>query len=356
MKKNKLNIIFLIFTIFYLSSCNKKNEVEIIRPVKIKEISSVNKDMEITFPSEISAAYETNLAFKIAGKIKNIKVDVGDYVKKDQELAELDERDYKINLEVYRQKYEAAKAAYKNVQLQFERAKKLYDAKAMAPKDYDNINSQAKIVLSTLKEAESGYENAKNIFSDTKIIAPYDGYIDKKYSEIASTINAGSPILKIISKDTSTLKINVSLQDIEKIKNSKKIFFVDDNTKKEYPLEIKNISQAPGSDGVSYPVILKFVDENNNNFLIGQSGEVKILIKDDIENNIHIPLSSIFEDNGTYVFLYKNGVVEKRKVDLGNLYGKNDIEILKGLHFGDKVIIAGVNKISENQKVKLLEE
>ena len=210
--KTKYILVFLLLFIF--TACKKDIEEEVIRPVKIQEInSSQNENFNIDFPAQISPTQKTILAFKYAGKIKNINFESGDFVKKGQVIAMIDDSDYKVNLEAISKKYEVANAVVQNAEVQFSRAEKLYKGGAMPKKDYDNALMQKNVGISILKEASVGLENARNILNDTKIIAPYDGYIDKKIVEIGAVVPEGSPVISFISNEITDISVNASLKE-----------------------------------------------------------------------------------------------------------------------------------------------
>ena len=352
--KTKYILVFLLLFIF--TACKKDREEEIIRPVKIQEInSSQNENFNIDFPAQISPTQKTILAFKYAGKIKSINFESGDFVKKGQVIATIDDSDYKVNLEAFSKKYEAANAVVQNAEAQFYRAEKLYKGGAMPKKDYDNALMQKNVAISTLKEASAGLENARNTLNDTKIIAPYDGYIDKKIVEVGAVVPEGGPVVSYISNDITDISVNASLKDIEYIKNASDINFKDNSTEKIYTLKIKSIAQNPDSINLTYPVTFTFLNlEKDEKFLSGQTGTVTISVKNNENPEILIPLNALFEDNGSNVYLFKNGIAVKTAVEIGELRETNKISIVKGLKNGDKVIVAGVSKLVDGDKVKLL--
>ena len=352
--KTKYILVFLLLFIF--TACKKDTEEEIIRPVKIQEInSSQNENLNIDFPAQISPTQKTILAFKYAGKIKSINFESGDFVKKGQVIATIDDSDYKVNLEAFSKKYEAANAVVQNAEAQFYRAEKLYKGGAMPKKDYDNALMQKNVAISTLKEASAGLENARNTLNDTKIIAPYDGYIDKKIVEVGAIVPEGGPVISFISNDITDISVNASLKDIEYIKNASDINFKDNSTEKIYTLKIKSIAQNPDSINLTYPVTFTFLNlEKDEKFLSGQTGTVTISVKNSENPEILIPLNALFEDNGSNVYLFKNGIAVKTAVEIGELRETNKISIVKGLKIGDKVIVAGVSKLVDGDKVKLL--
>ena len=352
--KTKYILVFLLLFIF--TACKKDIEEEVIRPVKIQEInSSQNENFNIDFPAQISPTQKTILAFKYAGKIKSINFESGDFVKKGQVIATIDDSDYKVNLEAFSKKYEAAKAVAQNAEVQFSRAEKLYKGGALAKKDYDNAVMQKNVAISTFKEASAGLENARNTLNDTKIIAPYDGYIDKKIVEVGAIVPEGGPVISFISNDITDISVNASLKDIEYIKNASDINFKDNSTEKIYTLKVKSIAQNPDSINLTYPVTFTFLNlEKDEKFLSGQTGTVTISVKNNENPEILIPLNALFEDNGSNVYLFKNGIAVKTAVEIGELRETNKISIVKGLKTGDKVIVAGVSKLVDGDRVKLL--
>jgi len=139
------------------------------------------------------------------------------------------------------------------------------------------------------------------------------------------------------------------------IKNASNIIFKDNLSEKVYPLKIKSIAQNPDSINLTYPVTFTFLNlEKNEKFLSGQTGTVTISVKNNGNQEILIPLDALFEDNGSNVYLFKNGIAVKTAVEIGELRETNKISIVKGLKSGDKVIVAGVSKLADGEKVKIL--
>ena len=291
----KIKYILLFLIIFIFTAC-KKDTVEIIRAVKIQEINSMqDENFNIDFPAEISPTQKTVLAFKYAGKIKSINFESGDFVKKGQVIATMDDKDYKVNLEAFSKKYEAAKAVAQNAEIQFARAEKLYKGEALAKKDYDNALMQKNVAISTFKEASAGLENARNTLNDTKIIAPYDGYIDKKVVEVGTVVPEGGPVISFISNEITDISVNASSKGIEYIKNANDIIFKDNSSEKIYPLKVKSVAQNPDSINLTYPVIFTFSNlSEGENFLSGQTGTVTINVKNNGNPEILIPLNAVF--------------------------------------------------------------
>ena len=350
----KYILVFLL--IFLFTACKKEAKEEMIRAVKIQEINSMqDENFNIDFPAQISPSQKTVLAFKYAGKIKSINFESGDFVKKGQVIAIIDDTDYKVNLDAFSKKYEAAKAVAQNAEQQFARAETLYKGDALAKKDYDNALMQRNVAISTFKEASAGLQNARNTLNDTKIVAPYDGYIDKKVVDVGTVVPEGGPVVSFISDEITDISVNASVRDIEYIKNAENIVFKDSGSDKIYGLKIKSVAQNPDSINLTYPVVFTFSElSENDKFLSGQTGTVTIAVKNKEKEEILIPINAIFEDKGSNVYLFKDGKAVKTPIELGELRETDKISVVKGLKTGDKVIVAGVSKLADGDKVKLL--
>ena len=350
----KYILVFLL--IFLFTACKKEAKEEMIRAVKIQEINSMqDENFNIEFPAQISPSQKTVLAFKYAGKIKSINFESGDFVKKGQVIAIIDDTDYKVNLDAFSKKYEAAKAVAQNAEQQFARAETLYKGDALAKKDYDNALMQRNVAISTFKEASAGLQNARNTLNDTKIVAPYDGYIDKKVVDVGTVVPEGGPVVSFISNEITDISVNASVRDIEYIKNAENINFKDSTSDKIYNLKIKSIAQNPDSINLTYPVVFTFSElSENDKFLSGQTGTVTIVVKNKGKEEILIPINAVFEDKGSNVYLFKDGKAIKTPIELGELRETDKISVVKGLKTGDKVIVAGISKLADGDKVKLL--
>lgn len=350
------NRLLIAASILLISACGKDDgAVKAVRPVKVIEVGKNSADKSIDFSGIVAPSKETVLGFKVAGPVAVMNLTQGQKVKKDEVIAELDTRDYKINLEVYKKKYEAAKAAADNAVFQYNRAEKLYRADAMTKKNFDMITAQKKAAVSMLKEAEQGVAAATNKLSDTQLKAPYDGYISKKFADAGSVVNAGTPVAAITAEGLPEVNISIAGKDIPLLENAKEFFFVpNDAPDKRYSLTLKEIGKNPEFAKITYPAVFEIKD--GDDIRIGSSGKVTAKIDSNENRDIVIPVTALFEDNGSRVYIYADGVVQSREVEIGNLYPDGQITIIKGLNPEDKVITSGINSITEGEKVKLLPE
>ena len=127
----------------------------------------------------------SNLAFKLSGPLIAMNVDEGQKVKKGQVVAAVDPLDYRLQ-------FEANKAAYLTAKSQLERNKRLLSMQAISQQEYE-------IAEANYIKGKSAYETSANTLEDTKLRAPFDGFVEKKFVENYQKVNPGESIIKLVN-------------------------------------------------------------------------------------------------------------------------------------------------------------
>ena len=125
------------------------------RPVKVVTVSALTT-VEREFAALTTADDAVNLAFKLSGRVVDIPVAKGQFVKRGELLAELDSRDVELQVS-------ASKAAYTEAQSRLERARRLLQHDAISLQEVESLESGA-------AQALTAYENALDLLADTRIL------------------------------------------------------------------------------------------------------------------------------------------------------------------------------------------
>src|SRR6218665_2104236 len=124
-----------------LAACGAAEEVKTLpRPAMVVQPQPAGESAE-TYPGEVRARLEQDLAFRIGGKVSKRLVDVGQRVQKDQPLAELDPQDVRLQLEAQRAQVAAASANLQLVRSERDRYKTLFDRQMASRSQYDNAEN-----------------------------------------------------------------------------------------------------------------------------------------------------------------------------------------------------------------------
>lgn len=335
----------LVCYLVLLAGCARGNneQNEIIRKVKTESVRQADSLMVKHYPGVIKAASDMNLAFRVAGQIQRVVVTEGSYVKEGQLVAQIDPRDYKVQLDV-------AQAQYEQVKAEAERVIELHSRGSVAGNDYDKA-------VSGLKMIEAKLKNAKDQLNDTRLLAPFEGYIQKVNFLENELIDAGMPVASLI--DVKHLQVEVEIPVSLYVKRETILSYsaiqpsVPD---KPIQLELLNYSKK-ASNNQMYRLYLRFTPASQPLLAPGMDVQVSILQKNNEELQACVPLSALFREGGkTFVWIYQSdGKVQKREVVTGKLTGDGRIRITSGVQINEMVVIAGVNNLSENDQVEPLE-
>lgn len=347
--KHLRNASCLLIMLLSIVSC--KEEVKkkaYIRAVKVIE-TSFNKEQNnnTIVPASIHEKRETKLAFRVKGPLVKLNDIIGDYVSKDQVIAKIDPRDYKIALE-------AREAVFKLASAEYERYKVLLEQESVAKSTFDKIESD-------YTSAKTAYESAKNALYDTDLRAPFSGYINSTYANNYEEVNPGQAIVSLIDLSKFEIKAWISLDDLSKIKNDTQFncLIERDGKKLRIPGRLKEVGHKTSASKQSYPISILIDAPENSKLRAGIATHLEICESNtDSDSFMKIPIACVFsKNNKTYVWVYKEktGQVSAKEVRKGKILPADMIQIENGLKGGESIVNTGVNFLTEGQQVKKLE-
>lgn len=340
-------VIVLFCGLFLFAGCKQvKEQKEVIKTVKVDTAVTYGEKKTVSFPGKVKAASEINLAFRISGPIVKINVTEGQFVRKDQLLAEMDSRDYAVQLS-------ATEAEYKQVKAEAERIIQLYEKRSVSENDYDKA-------VSGLQQITAKYNAHQNALSDTKLKAPFDGYIQKRYFDKDETISAGMPVFSMISAGTPEVEINIPAGEfIQRDRFDSYRCYFDLYPGRIFPLEFISINQKANLNQI-YTVRLRLKDSGDSPMPSpGMSTMVTIQFKPENTAIVSIPITAVFEiDNNPTVWVYdeERQRIQGRTIHISEILTDGTLIVSEGLRAGEQVVSAGVHNLSDNEKVKLLPE
>ena len=115
----------------------------------------------------------------------------GNYYKRGEVIAEIDPRDFRI-------RKERSEALYNQAKAEFERIKVLYGKKNVSASAFEKAKAD-------YVSAKTAYETAVNELNDTRLIAPFDGYVGQVYIEEFQDVKASQPVISFV--DLGQLKL-----------------------------------------------------------------------------------------------------------------------------------------------------
>lgn len=331
--------------ILLCGSCRqpKVAEAESTAMVKTVVVENYQNELSIAYPGKVKAASDVDLAFRVAGPLAVLPVEEGGFVKKGQVIAEIDRRDYEIQLS-------ATEAEYKRIKAEAERIMELYKRGSIPVNDYDKA-------VYGLQQITAKYDTHRNALADTRLTAPFDGYIQKKYFNAHETVAAGMPVIAMIGNSYFEVEVDIPSNDYIRQDHFKAFYCTFDVFPgKTFPLELIEITRKANLNQL-YRVRMRLKAEKGINMAAGMSVNVTIEYTPDENTLTVVPVAAVFEENGkAVVWVYENttGTVSKKEVQPGKILKTGQMVILSGLAEGERVVSAGVHSLQEGMKVKLL--
>jgi len=302
--------------------------------------------IERDFAGMATADDAVNLAFKISGQILSVDVSKGDYVKKGELLARLDPRDVELQKAADRSQFERAKS-------QYERMQRLLDHEAVSQQEYESARAQ-------YVQAQSAYENSKDLLSETNLRAPFGGVIERTYVDTYQRVQSGQTILRLVNPMSTTVEFTMPEKSLPLLFDSTIRFSVtfDNIPNRQFVARLDTYAKT-SSDASGFPVSLKIERGEAERYRISPGMTCQVMMHTQgvgaRQSTLVVPLSAIYApaSGGEYVWrVTSDGRVKLSPVTLGEVYGRDMVSITSGLAVGAEIVTAGVYKLRDGDSVK----
>ena len=215
----------------------------------------------ISATGAVSPVVQVSVGTQVSGVISALYVDYNSIVKKGQLIAQIDPTVWKSQLMNAEAGLTRAQAAYDFAKADYERSKRLHEAKLLADQDLDTKSTALKNAKGNLVSAQAAVDQAKANLGYCNITAPVDGVVISRLADVGQTVAASfsTPSLYVIAQDLSKMKVQVSIDesDIDQVKVGEPAFFtVDSLPDKQFKARVSLVRQEPvtTSNVVTYVV------------------------------------------------------------------------------------------------------
>ncbi|WP_161494495.1 efflux RND transporter periplasmic adaptor subunit [Marinobacter salexigens] len=316
------------------------------RPAAIQTIASSNPGGTV-FNGVVRAAERAELAFQVAGRLIEMQVQEGDRVGKGEVLAKLDQEEFLRAVSSARVEFDKAQADY-------ERGVKIFEStQAIAKSDLEKLKANRDL-------AKNRLSNARQDLANTELRAPFEGVIATKSVSNFRNVNSGQAIYVLHDLNDLEVAIDVPSRMFLSPTDQRKAFATVENDSGER-LRVVYKSHSSESDSLSqtYRVVLRFTELKGQNVLPGMNARIYPDENGIADNTaIQVPVQAVVPTNtgGEYVWLLNDeGEVTKNPVTIGGLL-EDTVVVEQGLKPGDRIVVAGVNALTEGMKVRPLKE
>lgn len=332
-------IVCMLFGLTLAACSGAGGDREPLPSVRLDTVGLSAAPLVSEFPGRVRAAEEVNLAFKVSGRLRRIAVGEGARVRRGDLLAELDPADYALQLQ-------AVEAEYRRVKAEAERVMALYADSVVTADSYDKARYG-------LEQMTAKYENARRQLADTRITAPFDGVLQRRFFEAPTVVAAGMPVVTLLSAAAPEIEIHIPASDYVRRGDftafEASFDFLPGRT---LPLRLATVNPKANANQL-YAVRLAVPADADPLPAPGMNALVRITRRGTGDAGIEIPASALFACEGrSCVWVCRaDSTVERREVRILRLTTDGAAQLSAGLEPGERIVTAGVDRLYENQRV-----
>ena len=331
-----------------------KNEIRPVRTVVV-EPKPIEDDREAV--GEIRPRQESDIGFRISGKVISRAVDIGMPVKSGELLARLDEQEFQNKLRSAEADVSSEEAVLVEATAAEERLRQLVDKGITTRANYDAAVKNLKSAEAKLVSANASLALAKDQLNYTELKADFDGIVTSVGAEPGQVVNVGQMVVRLAKPD-----------DVDAVFNIAESAFRDRESG-ERPQIVVNLLSSPTivAEGVVREVspvadpttrtyqVKVTLDKPPAAMRFGAS--VFGRLKATTAPVVVLPGSALYDNAGkpaVWVYEQDSSSVKLKPVTVAR-FETDRVIISDGLVKGEVVVTAGVNRLREDQKVKLIE-
>ncbi|MBI1183118.1 efflux RND transporter periplasmic adaptor subunit [bacterium] len=308
-------------------------------PVTVMRIESSQPTQTFSLPSEVEANKTVGLTLNGSGILKDVKFELGSYVRKGQYLGGIDITRMKLE-------YDATELLVNKLERDYNNFKALYEQKAASENDYVN--------------AKYNYENAKaklaqiaQQMSDATVQAPISGIVVAKNVEAGEFVSMGRSLGTVVDVQSLKTEVMVGESEVYKIKEGMEVSIATDvYPQHTFTGKVRFVSPK-GDQNHNYKV--EVVWDNSKDFPLKAGTFVRVQFDvSQHESRLMMPKIALVEGlRNPFVYVVENNEAHVRQVKTGEEFGEN-IEILSGLSAGEQVVLSGQINLQDNSLVEVI--
>ena len=339
-----------------LAGCGKPPaKVEEIRPVRSIVVSAGNIDTGNTYAGEVRPRYESDLGFRVAGKILNRSINVGDTVKSGQVLARLDAQDLALSEASEHAQVAALDAQLAVAKSDYERNQKLFEEGVIGASGMDHYQATYQAAQAQLEAARAQLRASSNQTGYAELRADHNGVITAVLAEPGQVVAAGQTVVRLAHSGEIEVASNVPEDQIGRVRAGMAVqVSLWASSALQIPGTIRELASSADPATRTYPLRVS-VPQPPPEMKLGMTASVRIPLSG-VPKLIHVPLGAMVEQQGrrgVWVFNAASQAVEFHPIAIAGVNG-NEILVADGLKDGDVVVTAGAPLLQAGQKVKLM--
>ena len=301
-----------------------------LAPVTSREVEQIGE-----FTATVEAEAKNNIAPTSPGRISQIFVEVGDYVRKGQKLVQMDA----ANLT-------QLKLQLDNQETEFKRVDELYKVGGALKAEWDAAKTN-------LDVRRSSYQN---LLENTQLVSPLNGVITARNFDNGDLYTSTQmPVLVVEQIAPVKLMVNVSEPNFPKVTKGMAVKVkLDVYEGEEFEGKVSLVYPTIDAATHTFPVEITLANANQR---VRPGMFARVTMNFGSKNHVVVPDMAVVKRAGSgdrYVYVYNNGKVSYNKVELGRRMG-TEYELISGVDNNSQVVIAGQTRLADGVEVEVIQ-
>lgn len=324
------------------------------RPVLVSRVTFAPRVVERSFVGTIRPRVESDLGFRVAGKVARRLVNVGDRVRAGQALAVLDEADLRLQQEQAEAEIRAAGAALAQGEAELKRITTLRNDGWSTASGYDRQKAAAEEARGRLARAERSLSLSRNALSYATLAADADGVVTATPVEPGQVVAIGQPAVRLARTGEKEAVVAIPEVLIGQVREGRASVTLWSDPGKRFAARLRELS--PSADPTTRTYLARYALANpGEEAQLGMTATVTIGAPEEARV-ARLPLSALYNQGaGPAVWVVgADGQLALRPVTVA-AYEAREVLVSGGLDEGVQVVSLGVQKLDAGQKVRVVE-
>jgi len=337
-----------------LAACSKPAPpAEDVRPVRVLALAAGTAGERLEFSGDVRPRYESQLGFRVGGKIVERKVDVGAIVKRGDVLMRLDPQDLRLAESQARATLRAAETERDLARADYKRHVELRSQNFVSQALLDARQSALKAAQANVDAARAGLRGQSNQSNYTSLAADADGVVTAIEAEVGQVVQPGTPVVRVARTVEKEVVIGIPEDKVGQLRAAGEVVVrLWANEAVAIPGKIREIS--PVADPATRTYTVKVALPESAEVRLGMSATVELATGGNGAAGLRLPLTALVQNKGaSSVWIVEEGVVRLVPVQVVGQV-RNDVLVTGQVVAGQQVVTAGVNLLRNGQKVRIL--
>ncbi|MET0606314.1 MAG: efflux RND transporter periplasmic adaptor subunit [Beijerinckiaceae bacterium] len=356
---NRIRLAAAAVSLLALAACNEavtKTETRPQgRPVLVEKVSYAPVTPERTFVASIRPRHESDLAFRVGGKVAQRQVDVGQRVNVGDVIATLDDADLRLQREQAEAEMKAARAAIAQAQAEMRRVTDLRARGWSTESIADRQRAALEEAQGRVSRAERSLSLAENTLDYSTLRATHAGIVTATTIEAGQVVAAGQAAVRVARMAEREALIAVPEALIDRVRDGDARVSLWSAPDKIYRASLRELS--PAADSATRTYAARFsIPGAGDEVQWGMTATVTIADKAG-ERAARLPLSAIANEGAgpsLYVVDRSSGALTRKPVSVLR-FNEREALVTGGVNEGEFVVAVGVQKLDPAQKVRVVE-